>query len=364
MIGPDAAADRVQDRCRGAMIGLAAGNLLGVPAESWPRSAIRRRYPDGIREIETGPEQPDDDDLAQALILAAACLEGESLDAEDLARRFWTWAEENGLGIGILTADVLSRYGGADPHVGHGRGVTAREPAGCSALEAARTVWEESGRQAAGNGAVMRCAPLAIRWLDDDTALVRGTVVSAAATHYDPRCIWSAVLVNLAVASLARGTAVDPGELAARAAGAARELGAALAPFGLAGAGLQLPTEVAGALSSPPPADPEAIDLDGAAMGYTLKAMQVALWCARRAPDFEEAMVAVVSAGGDTDTNGAVAGAVLGARFGCRAIPPRWRDAVAHLRPGRQPMETWADRLLRLHGEGQQRADAATSPTR
>ena len=83
-------------------------------------------------------------------------------------------------------------------------------------------------------------------------------------------------------------------------------------------------------------------------MGYTLKAMQVALWCALRAPDFEEAMVAVVSAGGDTDTNGAVAGAVLGARFGCRAIPPRWRGAVARLRPGRQPMEAWADRLLRL----------------
>ena len=76
--------------------------------------------------------------------------------------------------------------------------------------------------------------------------------------------------------------------------------------------------------------------------------MQVALWCARRAPDFEEAMVAVVSAGGDTDTNGAVAGAVLGARFGCRAIPPRWRGAVARLRPGRQPMEAWADRLLDL----------------
>ena len=152
--------------------------------------------------------------------------------------------------------------------------MTAREPAGCSALEAARTAWEESGRQAAGNGAVMRCAPLAIRWMDDDTALVRNTVASAAATHYDPRCIWSAVLVNLAVASLVRGTAVDPGELAARAAGAARELGAALAPFGLEGAGLQLPAEVAGALSGLPPAAPEEIGFDGAAMDYTLKAMQ------------------------------------------------------------------------------------------
>ena len=72
---------------------------------------------------------------------------------------------------------MLSRYGGAAPRVGQERGVTAREPAGCSAQEAARTVWEESGKQAAGNGAVMSCAPLAIRW----TTIL--TVVSAAATH-------------------------------------------------------------------------------------------------------------------------------------------------------------------------------------
>ena len=81
-------------------------------------------------------------------------------------------------------------------------------------------------------------------------------------------------------------------------------------------------------------------------MGYTLKAMQVALWCARRAADFEEALVAVVNAGGDTDTNGAVAGAVLGARFGLDAIPRRWRDQVARLRVDREAMELWADRLM------------------
>ena len=121
--------------------------------------------------------------------------------------------------------------------------------------------------------------------------------------------------------------------------------GAALAPFDTGGAEFQLPSEVAGALRSPLPAAPEGIGLDGAAMGYTLKAMQVAAWCALRAADFEEALVAVVSADGDTNTNGAVAGAVLGARFGCRAIPPRWRDAVANLRPGRPSMESWADRF-------------------
>lgn len=339
--------DLTRDRCRGCLVGLAAGNMLGVPVEGWPQAAIRGRYPDGVRDIEVRPEQPDDDDLAQAIILAAASLEADALDAEDLGRRFWEWAEENGLGIGILTAEVLTRYGGAHPRIARGTGVTARQPAGCPALEAARATWEESDRRAAGNGAVMRCPPLAIRWRNDDTALVRDTVVSAAATHFDPRCIWSSVLVNLAIASLLRGAAVDTADLAGRAAAAARTLGEALAPFGTGGAGFQLPPEVIDALHAPLPAAPDGIELDGAGMGYTLKAMQVALWSARTESGFREALTAVVNAGGDTDTNGAVAGAVLGARFGCRAIPPRWRGAVARLRPGRPSMESWADRLLR-----------------
>ena len=80
-------------------------------------------------------------------------------------------------------------------------------------------------------------------------------------------------------------------------------------------------------------------------MGYTLKAMQVALWCAREANDFEEALITVVSAGGDTDTNGAVAGAVLGARFGSRRDSASLEGTPRY--PPRRPivpMQEWADR--------------------
>ncbi|MDE2924611.1 MAG: ADP-ribosylglycohydrolase family protein [Acidobacteriota bacterium] len=85
--------------------------------EGWPRHAVEASYPNGVREIEPEPGEPDDDDLAQAIILAEAAIEAGSgdLDVEEVGRRFWLWAEENGRGIGIQTADVLSLIGGARP---------------------------------------------------------------------------------------------------------------------------------------------------------------------------------------------------------------------------------------------------------
>lgn len=329
---------QLQDRCRGLMVGLAVGNLLGIPCEGWPREEIRLRWPNGVRDIEAKAGYPDDDDLAQAVILAAACHGAEALDANDLARQFWVWGEENGLGMGHATRATLARYGGSPPRCYGSRNLparrsqAAREPVGLPALEASRAAWEDAGGKAAGNGAVMRCAPLAIRWRDDDAALIRNTIISAAVTHWDARCVWSSVFVNLAIASLLREPPDDAFRLVKRAERARETLGDALAPFGI---DAPVPAAVTKALGAADVTAPEEIGLDGWDMGYTLKAMQVALWCSRRAADFEEALIAVVNAGGDTDTNGAVAGAVLGARFGLEAIPGRWRDRVATLRADR-----------------------------
>lgn len=182
--------EQSQHRCRGLMVGLGVGNVLGIPQEGWPRHMVEASYPNGIRDIEGEPGEPDDDDLAQAIILAEAAIDAGSgeIDVEEIGRRFWVWAEENGRGIGIQTADVLSRIGGDMPRCARGAGVQARGPSGVPALEAARQVWEKSGHYSAGNGAVMRCAPLAIRWKRDDDALARNTALSAVVTHADPRC--------------------------------------------------------------------------------------------------------------------------------------------------------------------------------
>src|SRR3989454_7577871 len=58
--------------------------------------------------------------------------------------------------------------------------------------------------------------------------------------------------------------------------------------------------------------------------GYVVHCVEIAFWCAVHRPSLEEALVFLAEAGGDTDTNAAVAGALLRARGGGSGGPPRW----------------------------------------
>jgi ADP-ribosyl-[dinitrogen reductase] hydrolase len=281
-------------RYRGVLLGLAVGNALGLPVEGRPPAWIRDQYPEGLREIDRHErERPWDDDLAQTVILAEMLAEHGELDLEALAASLVRWADENGRGIGSLTHAVITELAaGAPPSV------------------AARQVWERGGGTAAGNGAVMRCAPVALRWRHSGRQLVEQTWRSAIVTHADPRCPWSAVALNAALALALQDEPVDLERLAhwMDDAGAPPTVGAA----------------IRGVVES----TLDALALDDSAMGYTLKAMQVGLWCLVQPADFEDVLVAVVNAGGDTDTNGAVAGAVMGSRVGLSGIPARWLENI------------------------------------
>ena len=333
------------DRARGLMVGIAAGNLLGIVQEGWPKLRIADVYPDGVREIEERPGCPDDDDLAQALIVAEAAGRGP-LDPDDLGRRFWDWAETNGRGIGILTGDVLGLYGGSFPRrqgarrpVAGGAIEPPREPAGRPIIEASRTAW---GGGRAGNGALMRCAPVAVRWRDDAAALVRNSIVSAVPTHWDRRCGWSCALANLAAAAALRGETPAADELLDAGVEGVR---AALPELQQYGYEADVPPSVREAVRGAAGAEVDDVIADGGSMGFTLLTLRLALIALWRAPGFEQGLRSIVEAGGDTDTNGAVAGALLGARFGIDAIPARWRRRIAEIRAGRTPPESYADRL-------------------
>ena len=302
-----------RDRARGVLLGLAAGNLLGLEVEGMSAREIAERFPGGVRGIDRRElDRPLDDDLAQALDLGKALL-GDALQggarpsgdpAADFAERLIRWRRVNGRGIGLTTSAVIDA-------LEDGAGVPG----------AAERIWKQRGG-IAPNGGLMRCAPVALRHWSDGAALVRASAETCAVTHYAAACQWSCILLNAAVAILIRG-----GDASVE---ALREAA------GADGAGVEIGERLAGI-----PADVEELRPDEGLIGHTLLALQIGLWPLASGTAIEEGLIRIVNAGGDTDTNGAIAGAVLGAREGSTAIPERWLERI----PRREEIAGLADRL-------------------
>ena len=281
------------DRAQGVLLGLAVGNLLGLDVESYRASEIRDHFPDGVTEIDPRERQrPMDDDLAQAVELAEALAHDSDILA-GFAERLVRWRAENGRGMGLMTNGVINLL-----------------EDGLGTPGAAMRYWDESGRpETQPNGALMRCAPVALRYALDPEQLVQQTASTSAVTHYAPGAQWSCIVVNATIAILLRGGTVSIEELAS----AASDDGA--------------PAEMVEWMRAVPEDIARRIEAESM-IGHTYLAMQVGLWCLSCDDDLESALIQIVNAGGDTDTNAAVAGAVLGARYGASAIPQRWLDCI------------------------------------
>jgi ADP-ribosyl-[dinitrogen reductase] hydrolase len=295
----------LSDRARGAMLGFAVGNALGLPAERFgTAAAIRGRWPGGLSEVlrQDTPASPYDDDVALAVILAEELVQPD-VDLRRLAHRWIGWARDDGRGLGAWTRTALAHIATHDS-----------PPA------------ESGGR--ATNGAVSRCLPVALRAHSSPRNLVSGTLHTAALTHPDPRCGWSAVAVNVAAACFLRGRRDFVPEVIE----ALRTNEAAPA--------------VLDAVRRVPLLRQAELDAAGEAANDALTCMTVALWYANHEPLLERGLVAIVNAGGDTDTNAAVAGGLMGARDGARAVPGRWLAQI----PGTAELEQLALELAGAAG--------------
>ena len=188
--------------------------------------------------------------------------------------------------------------------------------------EAARIVYEERDH-IAPNGGLMRCAPVALARHSDPEGLVKDSAATCAVTHYAPACRWSCVIINGAIYLLLKGKypSIEDLVMASAADGAPADV-------------------IEWAMRTGE--DMGDLEFDRGHIGHTLLCMQAGLWALNTPLDLENALVRIVSAGGDTDTNGAVAGAVLGARYGATAIPERWIDCI----PLRDRLESLALKLV------------------
>jgi len=160
------------------------------------------------------------------------------------------------------------------------------------------------------NGSLMRCSPLGIFAAADVAHAADLACRDSRLTHPNPVCVDACAAFVAAVAHAVAGADAD-------------------AAYGIALATATEPS-VRAALEGArhgPPADYEH------QMGHVVIALRNAFFQLLHAPSLEEGVVRTVMAGGDTDTNAAIAGALLGAVHGRAAVPERWVRALLSCRP-------------------------------
>ena len=307
--------DQVQDRIAGVMLGTAVGDALGVPYEnSTPPGPSQDAVMlgGGLGNFAPG-EWSDDTSMAVAVARVAATgsdlRSTPALDA--IAEGFLAWYDGGPADIGIQTMAVLS---GTRRRVDRGDG------------GASQVMREEAQRYArhhahsAGNGAVMRTAAVAWAHLDDREACAEAAQAIALLTHADPLAAESCVIWSEAI----RVAIVD---------GVFRmDAGLDVLPEERRGAWAAWLADAMSPTREPVPGRRFTPN------GYTVTAVQaaVAAITLTTAPDSSHlaaALHAAVRIGHDTDTVAAIAGGLLGARWGASAVPAVWRAAV-HGWPG------------------------------
>ena len=296
-----------RDRIAGGLLGVHAGDSLGASLEFSAHQEIRAAYPDGLREIIGGGPfgwapgaATDDTDLTRAVTTAYLSAEPDAVRAAADTMLAWFEGRWPGRTPGTPPVDV----GGATA-----RGLTRYRASGDPRRAG-------SGAGQAGNGSLMRCLPTALA-VGDRARRVRESMEISAITHDDPRCTMACAVYNEIAAVLltggTAGTAIGAGEAAAD------ELGEPAVIEALEHAYAISLTELA--------ADGPG-GLPHAGKGYVLDSLILAVAAVRDPRSFEEIAVDVVRIGGDTDTNAAIAGGLVGIRDGAGAIPDRWLDRL------------------------------------
>ena len=276
------------NRAQGCLLGQLAGDALGSLVEFQTSDAITRRYPNSVRDLADGGTwntiagQPTDDS-EMALMLARSLVEKGRFDPDHVRERYIFWLDSGPFDCGGTVRSGLR--GNHDP-------------------------------DSQANGAMMRVSPLGIfganhplgdvsRWARQDAEL----------THIHPVCGQANSLFAMAIADAIR-TGCGPDELYRRIKTWADNMDTDPALL-----------KVIKAASDCPPAD------FVTKMGWVLIAFQNALWQLLHASNLEEGVVDTIKRGGDTDTNAAIVGALLGAVHDRDAVPQRWTEALLNCRP-------------------------------
>ena len=284
----------VEDKCLGALIGLAVGDAIGTTVEFKSRDT----FPKLTSMIGGGPFRlkPGEwtDDTAMALALADSLINQGKLDPSDLMQRFVAWWQHGKYSctgrcfdIGITTSTALAKFEATgDPLSG------SHDP------------------YSAGNGALMRLAPVVLHWFgtgsEDPAELAQlarqqGAVTHGAATSLEA-CAAFAEILRIAVIARDKETVFSH---------------AASMEFGP-----EVNHILAGSWRGKHRRDIRS-------SGFVLHSLEAALWCFARTSNFRDAVLLAANLGNDADTTAAITGQLAGAYYGLEQIPSEWRKMLA-----------------------------------
>ena len=225
------------------------------------------------------------------LCITESIVKNKGVNLPDIAKNFKQWFMQHPMGIGRHTYKVLCL------------GDYTEKP-----QQAAELVWNMSGKKSASNGAVMRTSIVGL--LKEDVEKHAADICRL--THTDPRCVGASVIISVLIHFFVYEERLLPLEK-------------------LIEIGERYDERIGRFLKLAQTDALKNLDLDDeTSMGYALKTMAAGIWCVYHATSFEEGLLAIVNEGGDADTNGAVAGSLLGAKYGYDAIPPRYIEGLKH----------------------------------
>jgi ADP-ribosyl-[dinitrogen reductase] hydrolase len=230
------------------------------------------------------------DDTSMALCLAASLLECGGFDAADQLRRYVLWRDEgymssNGrcFDIGGTVSGALSRFElTGDPYSG------ATHP------------------QSAGNGCIMRLAPVPMYYADSHDRAVLSAAESSRTTHAATECLEACRLLASMLFKALNGA--DKEAI-------------------LNAEDLSLTESRIKSIAGCEYVDKDSSEIRGS--GYVVESLEAALWCFHRSDTFEEAVLTAANLGDDADTTAAVCGQIAGAYHGVNGIPGHWLDRLA-----------------------------------
>lgn len=290
--------DNLLDKIKGTIYGQAIGDALGLGTEGMTDEDMAWKYPDGIthygdifqdRHRKRWKIGDWTDDTDMMLCIANAVVADKGVNLTHIAQNFKDWASGEPMGIGENTFKVLAI------------GDYVEKP-----FDVSKKVWEMNRKQSAANGGLMRTSIVGL--FPAEVELCAANICRL--THYDPRCVGSCVIISQLIHALVyQKTAPTFGHIV--------EIGR------------KYDDRIEDFIYLAQNDDIKALELqDEDSVGYTLRTLAAGLWAYWHAKTFREGLLAVVRAGGDADTNAAVACAVLGAKFGFSSIPEEYVEGL------------------------------------